>query len=578
MKLPLKKVEQIIDHRLRRCGLRDTATLCHVSRQTVTRWGLEVGDGCRRLLSRHLRNLDVRQIQVDELSTFIHTKQKHLTAKSSPDHGAIFVYAALDTFSRAVVTTKVGPRNFATTLEVMAKLRARVMGRASIVSDGYKPYTKSIQLAFGSNVDFAQLEKHYISARLPNGKVVADVFVDSTRTAVLGAPDLASASTSYIERLFGTLRERSSKLIRKSRCHAKSKRHLVADIYLFNGDYNFCRTHTTLKKTPFEALGLTDHAWSLKELIAAALAEPEPEPLQLPAWAKAPESRSPESCGSRTRDRIFSVIVPRSSVDAWKGSAETASQSLTEWIERHLDAAKPLNELPVLVGGEAVDLKRLSPPERRRLERVLHPRNRQLHLKFASEKVASWRARARSEGATFGGWVRAQLDGVVADNHAPRVGAEPYVSASPAIPAMPVNKDKSGPEHAFQPAQDQHQIVESVVRKPRVRRLPIGDATVPKLLTRRTKYEDALRELARLLRRGPITAKRVVAEMGCSKVALYLRLRELEARGHVFQTRMLREGLAGPLSKAYALVGDAVTAKATDVEDSGSALPEADPR
>jgi hypothetical protein len=36
--------------------------------------------------------------------------------------------------------------------------------------------------------------------------------------------------------------------------------------------YNLCRWHETIRSTPAEALGLTDHAWSIGELLDAALA------------------------------------------------------------------------------------------------------------------------------------------------------------------------------------------------------------------------------------------------------------------------------------------------------------------
>jgi len=40
-----------------------------------------------------------------------------------------------------------------------------------------------------------------------------------------------------------------------------------AMIALFVAYYNFCRVHMTLKTTPAKAAGLTDHAWSVKELV-----------------------------------------------------------------------------------------------------------------------------------------------------------------------------------------------------------------------------------------------------------------------------------------------------------------------
>ena len=223
---------------------------------------------------RVVRDLPVRQIEVDEIWTYIHTKQRHLGPGASADHGDIYLYLAEDVVSRAIIVAELGKRNSATTERFISELRSRILGRPHITSDGHKPYLAAIRKAFGTDVDYAQIDKQYESVRLPNGKLVADVFVKSVRTVKIGAPNLRLATTSHVERLNGTLRERSSKFVRDSRHHAKSRPHLEAEVFLLIADYNFVTAHSTLRRTPAEALELTDHAWSLAELVDAALAEP----------------------------------------------------------------------------------------------------------------------------------------------------------------------------------------------------------------------------------------------------------------------------------------------------------------
>jgi hypothetical protein len=46
----------------------------------------------------------------------------------------------------------------------------------------------------------------------------------------------------------------------------------AAAVALYVAHYNFCRIHETLQTTPAIALGITDHVWSIGELIDAALA------------------------------------------------------------------------------------------------------------------------------------------------------------------------------------------------------------------------------------------------------------------------------------------------------------------
>ncbi len=97
-------------------------------------------------------------------------------------------------------------------------------------------------------------------------------------------------NTSFIERFNGTLRERLASLTRKCR-HASSKLFAFhTGMYLIGCTYNFCWYHQELSKssekgglgtpcTPAMASGLTDHQWSLFELLSYKVAPP---PLPIP--------------------------------------------------------------------------------------------------------------------------------------------------------------------------------------------------------------------------------------------------------------------------------------------------------
>src|SRR5712691_12686987 len=82
-------------------------------------------------------------------------------------------------------------------------------------------------------------------------------------------------NTAFIERLNGTIRERLASLTRKCRHSASRLRTLHTGMYLIGCTYNFCVAHQELSKakhtgypcTPAMAAGLTDHIWSLGELL-----------------------------------------------------------------------------------------------------------------------------------------------------------------------------------------------------------------------------------------------------------------------------------------------------------------------
>ena len=46
--------------------------------------------------------------------------------------------------------------------------------------------------------------------------------------------------------------------------------HLTAAVDLYMAFFNFCRVHQTLRVTPAMQAGLTDHIWTVQELLEAA--------------------------------------------------------------------------------------------------------------------------------------------------------------------------------------------------------------------------------------------------------------------------------------------------------------------
>ena len=82
------------------------------------------------------------------------------------------------------------------------------------------------------------------------------------------------ASTSYIERQNLTLRMHIRRMTRLTNAFSKRLRNLKAAIALHIAHYNFCRVHETLRVTPAMAAGLTDHVWSIAELLAVVLGIP----------------------------------------------------------------------------------------------------------------------------------------------------------------------------------------------------------------------------------------------------------------------------------------------------------------
>jgi hypothetical protein len=84
---------------------------------------------------------------------------------------------------------------------------------------------------------------------------------------VIGDPDPKHVSTSFVERQNLTMRMSMRRFTRLTNAFSKkvdNHRHAVALYFMY---YNFCRVHQTLRVTPAMEAGVTDHVWSVDELV-----------------------------------------------------------------------------------------------------------------------------------------------------------------------------------------------------------------------------------------------------------------------------------------------------------------------
>ena len=93
---------------------------------------------------------------------------------------------------------------------------------------------------------------------------------------VVGEPRYVS--TSYVERQNLTLRMTQKRFARLTNGFSKKLTNHAAAVSLYVSHYNLCRVHEALRITPAMQLGITDHIWTISELVAAALNPPSAEP------------------------------------------------------------------------------------------------------------------------------------------------------------------------------------------------------------------------------------------------------------------------------------------------------------
>ena len=269
--LPRDKQIEITAALTEGCSIRTVERLTGVHRDTIMRLGARVGTGCARLHDYRMLGLRVGRIELDELWSFVGKKQRRVTRKDEAVTGDQYVFTALASTSKAILSYRVGKRNGANTEAFVEDLRSRVIGSPEISTDGLHYYETAIRFAFGNRVAYGQIIKSYVgepkmdaARRYSPGVVVA-----VNRQVISGVP--AHISTSYVERSNLSVRMASRRFTRLTNGFSKKLENHEAAFGLFVCHYNWCRVHEATRATPAISLGLTDHPWSIGELLDAAL-------------------------------------------------------------------------------------------------------------------------------------------------------------------------------------------------------------------------------------------------------------------------------------------------------------------
>ena len=261
-------IEKVITLMLEGMSIRAISRFTGVHKQTIMALMNTAADKARKLLDNRIRNITPHYVQMDELWSFVHTKDHNLNQFDHFEWGTAFIWLALDTETKLIISHTVGNRDGVTAYRITSDLRNRTIGRYQITSDSLNAYTGAIREFFGTSVDYAQLHKIY-------GKISTTDWYGSGRVlgavphVKIGRPNHKHISTSYIERANLSIRMHLRRLTRLTNAFSKRLDNHRAAIALYIAFYNFCRVHQTLKKqTPAMAAGITDHVWTLAELLS----------------------------------------------------------------------------------------------------------------------------------------------------------------------------------------------------------------------------------------------------------------------------------------------------------------------
>jgi transposase-like protein/IS1 family transposase len=274
MRISMKQATQALGMLLEGLSVRATARLMRMDAGTICDLILTVGENCQRLLDTKIQNVEVKDVQADEIWSFVGMKERTRAQRNrSMEFGDSWTYIAIEANTKLILAHQVGQRDGNTCWTFLLKLKCAIgKGRFQMTTDGLSHYRNNVPFAFGMQVDFAQLIKTYTSTQETTRYSPAKI-QSIDKLPMFGTPDEDRISTSFIERFNLTLRMTSRRHTRLTNAHSKSPKHHRAFQAIVIAFYNFCRKHETLKgQTPAMASGLADHVWTIWELSELAAA------------------------------------------------------------------------------------------------------------------------------------------------------------------------------------------------------------------------------------------------------------------------------------------------------------------
>jgi transposase-like protein len=259
------------------CPIPAIVAAFELDERTVADWQLKAGRHARQVQEQLVcqGQVDVGQVQADELYT-------------TTQAGAVWVATAMSVFSRLWLWGAVGwTRDQALITPVIQHVRAAAqVGQPILFAvDGFKAYVTTIlkvfrdpmrsgkpgrpRLVIWPELHIVQVVKQRVGRRLSSitRRLAYGCMARAEELMQRTQVECGRINTAYIERLNATLRTWMPALVRRTRTPSGARERLEGAMFWTGCVYNFCHVHATLAGTPAMAADLTDHRWSIEELI-----------------------------------------------------------------------------------------------------------------------------------------------------------------------------------------------------------------------------------------------------------------------------------------------------------------------
>ena len=295
-------------------GIRAVARVFEVDPNTVLHWLVEVADHAAAFSQYFLHDVRVTQVQLDELFALLSAVQagtvseaEAITRLSRSPH---WVWAAIDPVTKVLLTLDVGERTLAMAQGVVHQV-VQVLAPGCVplfLTDGFTEYATALLTHYGQWVHLPRQRAQGPAPKprwmpLPQllyAQVIKTVrrrrLVQVRHRVVFGTLEamqrvLAACgwqiNTAFIERVNLSIRQHVAALGRRVTTLCKHEDGLRQQLALYHVYYNFCLPHASLRvplpqpepthgsgsarqwqpRTPAMAAGLTDHVWTLREVL-----------------------------------------------------------------------------------------------------------------------------------------------------------------------------------------------------------------------------------------------------------------------------------------------------------------------
>jgi IS1 family transposase len=295
-------------------GIRAVARVFEVDPNTGLQWLVEVAEQLQAFSQYFLHDVRVTQVQLDELFALLSavrtgevSEAEAIQCLSPSPH---WVWTAIDPESKLLLGLDVGERTLAMAQCVVHQV-AEVLAPGCMplfLTDGFKEYTTALLTHYGH---WVQPSRRQATGPAPKprwlplpGLLYAQVIktvrrrrlVRVSHRVVFGTLEavqqvLAACgwqiNTAFVERLNLSLRQPVAAIGRRVSTLCKGEEGLHQQLALYHVYYNFCLPHASLRqalpqplpthgtgsakrwqpRTPAMAAGLTDHGWTLREVL-----------------------------------------------------------------------------------------------------------------------------------------------------------------------------------------------------------------------------------------------------------------------------------------------------------------------